>query len=334
MTTLNQAFIRVSSRQSADVSDGNGSQVSGPRGVQLRVDAGAVVSGSGLAGTFSSMKPIHTATVAGKTLTAIESEMQIVTSDQSLPLPDKSDCLVSMSSPDPSATGNRSSTSEFYAATCVDAPLLSDQVQWPPVCCALTQAAADSLEGAGRTLAQAVAEGMKTIAVTSADAAVGVTTMAICLARATAQQGVRVALVDAHFSDPRLAVEMGLEHPSSWFRRMHKQAAGSSSMPLEKEGVTFYPLEIEAPDGLTDWTRSPLASSLDEISQGHELVLLDVGPVLVAWGYGFRRIAAEMVDAVVLVRDRRQADEFVAGAAINRLQRAGLEVVIAENFAA
>ncbi len=332
MTTLNQAFIRVYAKQSSDASNESGSQLPGPLGVQLRVDAGATVSATALPGALSAMGPIHTVTGSGNTVTAAEVGMQIVAADQSSPLTARSDCVVSLPSPDVTATGNTPSASEFYAATCVETPLLSNQIQWPAVCRALTQAAPGSLQAAGKTLSQAVAEGMKTIAVTSAEAAVGVTTTAICLARAAAEQGVRVALVDAHFADPQLAVEMGLENPSSWYLHTGNQESGIAPIPLEKEGVAFYPLRIESLDELTDWTRSPLASSLNEISQYHELILLDVGPVLVAWGYGFKKIATELIDAVVLVRDRRQADEFAAGAAIDRLQRAGLEVVIAENF--
>ncbi len=328
MTTLNQAFIRVYARQPSDVSDQSGSQLSGPSGVQLRVDAGATIPTSVLSG----MGPIDTGTGSREAMTAAEIGMQIVASDQSFPLAAKSDCLVSMPSSLASASGSTSSASEFYAATCVETPLLGNQIQWPSVCQALMQAAPGSLQSAGKTLSQAVTEGMKTIAVTSAEAAAGVTTTAICLARATAEQGVRVALVDAHFEDPQLAVEMGLENRASWYLRTDNQKRGMTPMALEKEGVAFYPLQIESPDDLTDWTRSPLASSLNEISQCHELILLDVGPVLVAWGYGFRKIARELIDAVVLVRDRRQPDEFAAGAAIDRLQRAGLEVVVAENF--
>jgi len=139
-------------------------------------------------------------------------------------------------------------------------------------------------------------------------------------------------LVDAHFAGPQLAVEMGLEKRFSWYQSTGNQESGIAPVPLEKEGVSFYPLQIDSLDDLTDWTRSPLASSLSEISQCHDLILFDVGPVLVAWGYGFRKIARDLIDAVVLVRDRRQSDEFAAVAAIDRLQRAGLEVVVAENF--
>ena len=331
MTTLNQAFIRVYAKQPSDVSDDSGSQLSGPLGVQLRVDAGAAVSATELPGALSAIGPIHTATGSAKRVTAVDVGMQIVASEQSSPVAASSDCLVSMDSPDTVAVEQAAPASEFYVATCVKTPTLSDEIQWPSVCRALTQAASGPLQAAGKTLSQAVAEGMKTIAVTSAEAAVGVTTTAICLARAAAEQGVRVALVDAHFADPQLAVEMGLENPSCWYLRTDNQKPGMAPM-LEKEGVAFYPLRIESPEDLTDWTHSPLATRLQEISQCHELVLLDVGPVLVAWGYGFRKIATELIDAVILVRDRRQADEFAAGAAIDRLQRVGLEVVIAENF--
>jgi len=332
MTTLNQAFIRVYAKQLPAVADGSGSQLSGPLGVQLRVDAGGPVSAAAIPGALSAMEPIHTDTGPEKTVTAAEVEMQIVASEQSAPVAASLDCLVSMDSPDTVAVGQAPPTSEFYVATCVKAPLLSDEIQWPSVCRALTQAASGSLQAAGKTLSQAVAEGMKYIAVTSAEAEVGVTTTTICLARAAAEQGVRVALVDAHFADPQLAVEMGLTAPFSWHQPAGNQETGVLAIPLEKEGVAFYPLQVQSPDDLTDWTHSPLATRLQEISRYHDLVLLDVGPVLVAWGYGFRKIATELIDAAVLVRDRRQVDDFVTAAAIDRLRRAGLEVVMAENF--
>lgn len=332
MTTLNQAFIRVYRKQESASLDAKESELSSPLDVQLRVDAGGQVSATAMPGTSSAIGPIHTIASSGSRLTVADGSTQIVASEQSSPVAARSDCLVSMDSPDTVAVGQAAPASEFYVATCVKAPLLSNEIQWPSVCRALTQAASGSLQAAGKTLSQAVAEGMKYIAVTSAEADVGVTTTTICLARAAAEQGVRVALLDAHFADPQLAVEMGLKAPSSWHLPAGNQKNGISPIPLEKEGVAFYPLQVQSADDLTDWTHSPLATRLQEISQCHELILLDVGPVLVAWGYGFRKIATELIDAVVLVRDRRQADEFAAAAAIDRLQRAGLEVVTAENF--
>jgi Mrp family chromosome partitioning ATPase len=179
------------------------------------------------------------------------------------------------------------------------------------------------------TLVQAVKEGMRCLAITSAATGVGVTTTAICLARAAAQQGLRVALVDAHFADPQLAGEMHFKTFRSW----HTAADGQQlPVPLAKEGVTFYPLQLDSDEDLTDWTRPTLLPSLQQIAAGHDLVVLDVGSVLVAWGYGFRRIVKNVINGVVMVRDRRQADAFAVESAMDRLGRAGLEVVAADNF--
>ena len=89
MTTLNQAFIRVYARQPSDVSDDSGSQLSGPLGVQLRVDAGATVPTSVLPG----MGPNATASGSEGPGTAAAVAGQVAAFGQPSPLAVRSGCL-------------------------------------------------------------------------------------------------------------------------------------------------------------------------------------------------------------------------------------------------
>jgi len=321
MTTLDQVFIKVYANQQPSSEAEIGASRTGPQGGQLRVDAGGDVVRSP-----EIVAPVIHAIAGEQDIPGGETGIHIVTPGGVAMASSSADCMVTSRV---SATGHVAQGSEHYAASCVRSPVLDAEIRWPAISQALTRAALDSLRAAGTTLVRAVEEGMKYIAVTSAVAGVGVTTTAICLARAAAQQGIRVALVDAHFADPRLAVEMQFKEVGSWHA-----VAGMQQLPapLAKEGVTFYPLQLDSAEDLTDWTRPTLLPSLQQVAAGHDLVVLDVGSVLVAWGYGFSRIVENVIDGVVMVRDRRQADDFAVESAMDRLRRAGLEVVVAENF--
>ena len=333
MTTLNKAFIRAYAKRQLDSQAVGAAIYSGPLGVQLRVDAGGEFSGAGMpVASFAALEPIHAAAGSPEIAVTVASESQIVASGETPSGAEQSNCLVGIESAGSTITWDQDRPSQHFAASCVKRPQYSEEIQWPSICQALTLAVPQSLTAAGKTLCQAVAEGMKTLAVTSAVSGVGATTTAICLAHAAAQEGIRVAVVDAHFASPQLAREMKLKTTSSWHEAAGESQAASLSARFEKEGVTFYPLRLHSAEDLTDWTRSAVAPSLHRIVESQDLVLLDIGPVLVAWGYGFSRIAEELVDSIILVRDRRQEDAFVADAAIDRLRRAGLEVVVAENF--
>ncbi len=324
MTTLNQAFIKVYAKQAPGSKTELDASRMGPRGVQLRVDAG----GDAVRSPEVVAPAIH-AIAGGQDVSAGETGTHIVASGGMALASSNADCMVTVGTSRVSTSGHVGQGSEHYAASCVRSPVLDTEISWPAISQALIREASESLRAAGTTLVQAVEEGMKYIAITSAVAGVGVTTTAICLARAAAQQGIRVALVDAHFADPQLAVEMQFKEAGSWHAAAGKQQL---PVPLAKEGVTFYPLQLDSAEDLTDWTRPTLLPSLQQVAAGHDLVVLDVGSVLVAWGYGFSRIVKNVIDGVVMVRDRRQSDAFAVESAMDRLRRAGLEVVVAENF--
>jgi Mrp family chromosome partitioning ATPase len=324
MTTLNQAFITVYAKQDLGPESDRGARRMGPRGVQLRVDAGSdAVRAPGLVG------PAIDAIAGGQDISGQETSTHIVISGEAGMDSGSTDCMVTVGAERVPASDQIVQGTEQYAASCVRSPVLGAEICWPAVSQSLVREASESLRAAGMTLVQAVEEGMRYLAITSAVTGVGVTTTAICLARAAAQQGLRVALVDAHFADPQLAEEMHFKAFRSWHA-----ASGSQQLPvpLTKEGVTFYPLQLDSDEDLTDWTRPTLLPSLQQVAAGHDLVVLDVGSVLVAWGYGFSRIVKNVINGVVMVRDRRQADAFAVESAMARLRRAGLEVVAADNF--
>ena len=324
MKTLNQAFIKVYAKQDLGSKSEPGAIRMGPRGVQLRVDAATdAVRVPEIAA------PAIDAIAGGQDISGQDASTHIVTSGKVAMASGSTDSMVTVGAGRATAPGHIVERTEQYAASCVRSPLLDAEIRWPAVSESLIREASESLRAAGMTLVQAVKEGMRYLAVTSAVTGVGVTTTAICLARAAAQQGLRVALVDAHFADPQLAGEMHFKTFRSW----HTASDGQQlPVPLAKEGVTFYPLQLDSDEDLTDWTRPTLLPSLQQVAAGHDLVVLDVGSVLVAWGYGFSRIVKNVINGVVMVRDRRQADAFAVESAMDRLGRAGLEVVAADNF--
>jgi len=324
MTTLNQAFIKVYAKQEPGSKSDPGAMCMGPQGVQLRLDAG-----TDAVRAPEIVAPAIEAIAGGQDISGQEASAHIVTSGQVAMASVSTGSMVTVEAARVPALDHIAQGTEQYAASCVRSPLLGAEISWPAVSQSLVREASESLRAAGMTLVQAVEEGMRYLAITSAVAGVGVTTTAICLARAAAQQGLRVALVDAHFADPQLAGEMHFKTFQSW----HVAAGGQQIPgPLTKEGVTFYPLQLDSDEDLTDWTRPALLPSLQQVAAGHDLVVLDVGTVLVAWGYGFSRIVKNVIDGVVMVRDRRQADAFAVESAMDRLSRAGLEVVAADNF--
>ena len=323
MTTLNQVFIKVYSQRD---NSALGSQERMPArvdGVQLRVDVGGDPLIPGMA-TAS----IHAGLINPEGVMPGTSMQFVAPASLSRDAQDVNPVLLADAAVS-SEHLQEMVPSQYYAVNHLKRSSPGKTIRWPGLCQALSQAAPAALQDAGQNLVRASREGMKYIAVTSAGSAAGTTTASICLARAAAQQGIQVALVDAHFADPRLATEMNFEPGDSW----HVMTDGSQdSSRLVKEGVTFYPLQLTSDDDLTDWTCPTLLASLEQLAADQDLVVMDVGSVLVAWGYGFRRAVEAMIDSVVVVRDCRQRDVFAIDSAIDRLQRAGLEVVVAENF--
>ncbi len=118
-----------------------------------------------------------------------------------------------------------------------------DSFQWPEVSEKLSSAQPSILNEVGRHLRQANSTGLSVLAVTSAAAGQGRTTVACCIARSAAKVGLSVALIDGDLHHPALADELNLEVTHGWLETV------SLNLPLEEaaihsieDRITLFPL--------------------------------------------------------------------------------------------
>ena len=209
-----------------------------------------------------------------------------------------------------------------------------DRVLWPEVCQRLLKDEHSYFSQAGKKLTAAVRDGLKTLAVTGAKRGEGRTTLTLCLARCAAQAGLSVAVMDADFARPQVAVTLGLDVPCGW------QAVAAGKMPLAEAAVksvadnlTVLPLETKpgaAPLSLAD---RRVAATIRAVAAEFDLVIVDCGPVPAGAGPLFPVGESAPFDAAIVLRDMRAASAEDCLAVGARLHQAGIEAVgIAENF--
>lgn len=206
-----------------------------------------------------------------------------------------------------------------------------DAFQWPEVCQKLLADSHSYFAQAGAKLTAAVKDGLHTLGVAGSARGEGASTLTLSLAKAALASGLKVAVVDADFADPQLAVRLGLDIDTGW------EAAANGHIPLTEaavhslsDKVTLYPLRKDGSLALTDpWA----VSTLRKIQESYDLVLVDLGPIAAGDAPLFAKDEAAPFDAVVIVRDIRRTPLDHAQAVASRLYTAGIEAVgIAENF--
>jgi Mrp family chromosome partitioning ATPase len=207
-----------------------------------------------------------------------------------------------------------------------------DRFQWPEHCKLLLNTESEYLADVGKRLANAAQDGLNILAITSTRRGEGRTTLALCLARAAAQAGVKVALVDADMENPQLINELGVEAACGW------QDVVLGTQPLAEAAIvslddrfTFFPW---TPGGALKSLNDPRATRvLREIAKAYSLVILDLGPVPGRETRMFEDGDACPIDAAILVRDVRWTSAVEAQRVAGQLTEAGVESVgIAENF--
>lgn len=209
-----------------------------------------------------------------------------------------------------------------------------DSFQWPKTVDDLFQYDSSLSSEIGRHLRQANRRGLKVLAVTSAAARHGRTTVACCLAKAAARMGLRVALVDGDLHHPQLADQLNLEVVSDW------QAIASGSMPLEEaaihsieDRITLIPLQTRpnaaplAPDHVkVQGILRRLASSFDLVVVDSQHLGHPTGRLM---GCGIH----SPIDAAILVVDASYPQESSVADSLRMLARIGIDSVgIVENF--
>jgi Mrp family chromosome partitioning ATPase len=207
-----------------------------------------------------------------------------------------------------------------------------DRFQWPEHCKQLLSPQNQYLADVGQRLSVAARDGLNILAVTSTRRGEGRTTLALCLARAAAAAGVKVALVDADLENPQLVNELGVEAATGWHDVvLNKQPLSEAAIVSLEDRFTFFPwLENSDLKSLND---PAVTRVLKAIAAEHTLVILDLGPVPGRETQLFEDGEACPIDAAILVRDVRWTSALEAQRVASQLIAAGTgSVGIAENF--
>lgn len=209
-----------------------------------------------------------------------------------------------------------------------------DEFHWPRSCEIAWDAAQDDFTSIGEQMEQVVRHGLRVLGVTSAAAREGRTTLAMCLARAAAQQGLRVLLLDADLENPQLAPALGIDVRHDWTEVI------SEALPLDETAVssvadrfTLIPL-LSGTSGRANLLRMPqFAQFVGQLAAVSDLVIVDLPPLDSKSLPAARPGQASPIDAVILVRDVRQTTVEQAREAHRRLDVLGMPSVgVIENF--
>lgn len=209
-----------------------------------------------------------------------------------------------------------------------------DRFTWPALCDKLMHDPSGYFATASNKLLSVVRGGLKVLGITGSRRGEGRTTLALCLARAAAQAGIHVALVDADFARPQLAAMLGLETAYGW------QEAATGKIPLSEAAVksladrlTVLPLEVSTSTAKLSLADPRVTATLRATAATFELVIVDLGPLSTGSEPLFPPGENCPLDAAVVVRDVRYALVNESRTAGDRLYDAGIEAVgIAENF--
>ncbi len=170
-----------------------------------------------------------------------------------------------------------------------------------------------------------VADGVKIVAVTSALAAEGKSSIALSLARVTALSGRNAILVDCDLRrrslnhmlciEPRAGIAQVLRGEVSW-----REAAGSD----EFSGAHILPAAVEEFTSEDLFGTEAMSELIRELSGVYDLVLLDCAPVLTLAEV---RDLAAMADGVVLVARRNSTEIAALQTAVHELKAVNAQIL-------
>jgi Mrp family chromosome partitioning ATPase len=201
-----------------------------------------------------------------------------------------------------------------------------DRFHWPADIETLFEEQADYFEHAGHKLLAASREGLSKLAITSARPGEGTTTVTLCLARAVAAAGGRVALLDGNLRNAQISRALSLEFASGW------QVAAAGAVELAEaaiaslqESITLFPAAATV-EGASSLADESVGELLQRARAGFDLLLIDAGQEDLGEN-------AAQIDAAMVVRDVRRTSGQQSLATALLLKEAGVKAVgIAENF--
>ncbi|HJN07296.1 MAG: hypothetical protein QGH33_15005 [Pirellulaceae bacterium] len=210
-----------------------------------------------------------------------------------------------------------------------------DRFLWPSNVDQLYESESEYFRHAGEKLHDASLEGLRVLGVSATRQGEGCTTLAICLARAAAAAGAKVALLDANLRAPQLGTALGLDFARSWHETLNgKTPLSEAAVASIADNVTLIPLSNNAArQGLT-LDSDAINDILGQAGDTFDLVLVDVGVPCEDGRSCFQGDDACPLDAAIIVRDVRATSEEETLESVNRYKELGIDAVgIAENFA-
>ena len=200
--------------------------------------------------------------------------------------------------------------------------------------------AAEEFDRLADALLAANARGQKVLAMAGCCRGEGATTLLLCAARRLAERGVKLVLVDADLSRPRLAKRLGVELQSGWNETSGEDATFLANAVVEAAANNLALSAIREPAPTDepkrgDWSR--LAPCLDTLKNHYEMVLVDLGPLesIESIGDFFDRTVGGKIDAVLLVRNPRITSEARLADVEQQLTASGVALAgLIENFVA
>jgi Mrp family chromosome partitioning ATPase len=215
-----------------------------------------------------------------------------------------------------------------------------ERFTWPRVCRRLMARAAEEFDRLADALSAANARGQIVLAMAGCCRGEGATTLLLCAARRLAERGVKLVLVDADLSRPRLAKRLGVELQSGWNETSGEDATFLANAVVESAANNLALAAIREPTPTDhqkpgDWSRLP--PCLDTLKNHYEMVLVDLGPLenIESIGDFFDRTLGAKIDAVLLVRNPRITSEARLAAVEQQLTASAVALAgLIENFVA
>ena len=211
-----------------------------------------------------------------------------------------------------------------------------DRFSWSRTVRTLYENEAAYFRHAGKKLKDASREGLTRLAITASESGEGCTTLAICLARAAAAAGARVALMDANLHKPELSELFGLDFANSWHEALDgKSPLSEASVVSLADELTLIPLAFDPQQTPLSLDDPRLVRLLSEARDAFDLILIDLGVALTGQTEPPHADQPSGFDAAIVVRDVRRVSEQRTLETVAKLKNRGIDAVgIAENFRA
>jgi len=216
-------------------------------------------------------------------------------------------------------------------------PLLEvDTYLWPKTIHNLAVAAAEGLEQLGGGVLDRAKRGQKVIGWQGCRRGDGCSTLLLAVARRLAEQGLKVAVVDADITHPRLARRLGLPPSLGW------EEAAAGRVPLAevvveslRDGIVLVPWcgPTEIAEQSAEGSFDP-ASVLEPLRRTYDLVLVDLGADHQDDGGDATLVSLRAcLDMVLVIHNVGEVPAKELTRVCRRLTRAGtVKLAVVENF--